>query len=533
MLHEWAAHQQQHWPLGMTTLSTHDTKRSEDVRARLIALAADAESWAACSEVFAEAAPRFEVDRPTAHLVWQTLAGVGPASEERLEGYFTKALREAKQHTSWVDGDPDYEQRVLDLVAAATRPGPLRAVVATALEHNREAVRAVVLGQKLLQLTVPGAPDTYQGCEVVNLSLVDPDNRRPVDYEENRRRLEELAGRGPADLDDEKLLVTTRALALRKELRHCFGDGGSYRPVEAGHPARGRLHPRPGGGRAGHPGGPAPPRGRRLEGPSRGAARRAVAGRADRSAARGRTAPVRRGLRPDAGGAAAAGAHLMRTLTLWAPAAGQVELVLGDPAERLPMTREGEVWSVPVDAPDGTLYAFSLDGGDPRPDPRGLRLPDGPHGWSALYDPTGFAWTDQGWAGAPLEGAVLYELHVGTFTPEGTLDAAAARLNHLVSLGVSVVELLPLSPFPGAHGWGYDGVAPWAVHEAYGGPEALQRFVDAAHAAGLGVALDLVYNHLGPDGNYLGEYAALPHRQARHPLGQGSQPRRHRQRPGP
>ena len=194
----------------------------------------------------------------------------------------------------------------------------------------------------------------------------------------------------------------------------------------------------------------------------------------------------------------------MRWITVWATVSEQVELLLGD--ERRPMVRRGESWSVDIDAPDGTPYAFSLDRGDPRPDPRGLRLPVGPHGWSALYDPTGFAWGDHAWQGAPLEGAVIYEMHIGTFTPDGTLDSAIARLGHLVDLGVSVLELLPLAPFPGEHGWGYDGVAPWAVHEAYGGPEALQRFVDAAHAAGLGVCLDLVFNHLGPDGNYLAEF---------------------------
>ena len=142
----------------------------------------------------------------------------------------------------------------------------------------------------------------------------------------------------------------------------------------------------------------------------------------------------------------------------------------------------------------------------PAPRPAGAAAPDGPHGWSQLYDPTEFRWTDDGWAGTPLEGAVVYELHVGTFTPEGTLDAAIARLGHLADLGVTLVELLPLAPFPGTHGWGYDGVAPYAVHEAYGGPQALQRFVDAAHSRGLGVCLDVVYNHLGPDGNYLGEF---------------------------
>jgi maltooligosyltrehalose trehalohydrolase len=194
----------------------------------------------------------------------------------------------------------------------------------------------------------------------------------------------------------------------------------------------------------------------------------------------------------------------MRALKVWAPTAQRVDVLLGD--ERVPMVLAGDEWTVEVDAADGTPYSFSLDGGPPRPDPRGLRLPEGPHGPSALYDPAGFAWTDQQWRGAPLEGAVLYELHVGTFTPHGTLDAAAERLGHLVDLGVTVVELMPLAPFPGRHGWGYDGVAPFAVHEPYGGPEALQRFVDAAHGLGLGVCLDVVHNHLGPDGNYLPEF---------------------------
>jgi (1->4)-alpha-D-glucan 1-alpha-D-glucosylmutase len=215
----------------MTTLTTHDTKRSEDVRARVLAVAGDAESWTACAEGFGQAADLYGVDRPTAHLLWQTLVGVGPITEERLHDYLVKAVREAKAHTAWIDGDPDYERKVLELASAALRPGQLKALVDTAVDHNRESVRAFVLGQKLLQLTLPGVPDTYQGCEVVNLSLVDPDNRRPVDYGALRERLEGLVGHPPRDLDDEKLFVTARTLHLRRDLRDSFADAGAYAAI--------------------------------------------------------------------------------------------------------------------------------------------------------------------------------------------------------------------------------------------------------------------------------------------------------------
>jgi (1->4)-alpha-D-glucan 1-alpha-D-glucosylmutase len=230
-MHAWAIHQQQNWPQGMTALSTHDTKRSEDVRARLLAVAGDADTWQRCTDAFAEAAHERGVDAPTAHLVWQTLVGVGPVADDRLTGYLTKAMRESKQKTSWLDSDEDYEARVIELALVASRPGPLHDLVTAAVEDNQPAVRAMVLGQKLLQLTLPGVPDTYQGCEVVDLSLVDPDNRRPVDYSARRDRLERVRDAGVDDLDDEKLLVTHRALTLRKELPEVFGERGDYQPL--------------------------------------------------------------------------------------------------------------------------------------------------------------------------------------------------------------------------------------------------------------------------------------------------------------
>ncbi|WP_336646607.1 malto-oligosyltrehalose trehalohydrolase [Microbacterium sp. USHLN186] len=156
---------------------------------------------------------------------------------------------------------------------------------------------------------------------------------------------------------------------------------------------------------------------------------------------------------------------------------------------------------------DGERYGFVLgDGDELRPDPRSRRQPDGVHAASAVFDESSFAWTDAGWTGRPLAGGLIYELHIGTFTPEGTLDAAVERLGHLVELGVTHVELLPMNAFNGQWNWGYDGVLWYAVHEGYGGPAAYQRFVDAAHAHGLAVIQDVVYNHLGPSGNYLPEF---------------------------
>ncbi|MCK6209275.1 malto-oligosyltrehalose trehalohydrolase [Georgenia sp. EYE_87] len=211
------------------------------------------------------------------------------------------------------------------------------------------------------------------------------------------------------------------------------------------------------------------------------------------------------------------------TPRVWAPAATAVDLVLpgARAASRLPMTAErGGWWAAPSPLPPGTDYAFSLDGGPPLPDPRSPWQPHGVHGPSRTFDTGAHVWSDGGWAGRSVLGAVVYELHVGTFTPEGTLDAAAGRLDHLAALGVDMVELMPVAAFPGAHGWGYDGVALYAVHEPYGGPAALQRFVDAAHARGIAVCLDVVYNHLGPSGNYLGAYG--PYFTERHQTPWGS-----------
>jgi maltooligosyltrehalose trehalohydrolase len=165
-------------------------------------------------------------------------------------------------------------------------------------------------------------------------------------------------------------------------------------------------------------------------------------------------------------------------------------------------------WRLEVnDAGHGTDYGFLLDD-DPKvyPDPRSAWQPEGVHGLSRLYDHSRFVWNDVQFQAPPLASGILYELHVGTFTPQGTLDSAIEKLDHLIELGITHVELMPMNAFEGRHGWGYDGVSLFAVHEPYGGPEGLKRFVNAAHAKGLSVLLDVVYNHFGPSGNYTGKF---------------------------
>jgi maltooligosyltrehalose trehalohydrolase len=191
---------------------------------------------------------------------------------------------------------------------------------------------------------------------------------------------------------------------------------------------------------------------------------------------------------------------------VWAPGSGRVEVVIGD--RRLPMTRAERGWWEVSDGASqaGTRYGISLDGGETRPDPRSASQPDGVLGLSEVVDHGAHDWKDAAWHGLPLAGSVLYELHVGTFTPAGTFDGAIERLPYLVELGVNAVEVMPVAEFSGDRGWGYDGVDLFAPHHAYGGPAGLKRLVDACHAHGLAAVLDVVYNHLGPVGNFLYEF---------------------------
>ncbi len=207
------------------------------------------------------------------------------------------------------------------------------------------------------------------------------------------------------------------------------------------------------------------------------------------------------------------GAHYRKEggcdFTVWAPLRDRVAVKLLAPQERtVPMEKDARgYWRASIDdVPPGTQYLFRLDDALDRPDPASRFQPRGVHGPSAVVDHMAFGWEDGAWKGIPLPAYVLYELHVGAFTAEGTFDAILRRLGSLADLGVTAIELMPVTQFPGRRNWGYDGVYPYAVQDSYGGPEGLKRLVNACHRQGLAVVLDVVYNHLGPEGNYLGDY---------------------------
>ena len=204
------------------------------------------------------------------------------------------------------------------------------------------------------------------------------------------------------------------------------------------------------------------------------------------------------GLWPDADGV---------SVRVWAPGRRHVELVMGPglPATRrhsLTPAGDGTFAGTSADAAAGDLYAYMLDGEGPFPDPASRFQPQGVHGPSAVVDPHAYRWSDHAWRGIPLGEAIIYELHVGTFTPDGTFAGVTERLPYLAELGVTVIELMPVADFPGSRNWGYDGVSLFAPSRAYGVPDDLPRLVDTAHGLGLAVLLDVVYNHFGPDGAY-------------------------------
>jgi maltooligosyltrehalose trehalohydrolase len=207
----------------------------------------------------------------------------------------------------------------------------------------------------------------------------------------------------------------------------------------------------------------------------------------------------------------AIGAEVQQTgvhFRVWAPKRKAVDVLL-DGRDAIALQAEGDGYfsALVAGAGQGARYRYRLDGGEAFPDPASRFQPDGPHGPSEVVDPGAHSWTDDDWRGVRLQGQVLYEMHIGTFTPAGTWSSAAKQLKALADLGVTVLEIMPVAEFPGRFNWGYDGVDLFAPAHVYGRPDDMRAFVDAAHALGLGVILDVVYNHLGPDGNYLAQYS--------------------------
>lgn len=194
--------------------------------------------------------------------------------------------------------------------------------------------------------------------------------------------------------------------------------------------------------------------------------------------------------------------------TVWAPLKEKVEVVFKKDRKSEVLTKDSHgYWEKEIEnvKPD-TLYKFKLDGKDEFPDPASLSQPDGVHSWSKVIDQNNFQWSDNNWKGLRMEEMIIYELHVGTFTEEGSFEAVLTKLDHLLELGINTIEILPISQFPGDRNWGYDGVYPFAAQDSYGGVEGLKTMVTGCHEKGIAVILDVVYNHMGPEGNYLSQY---------------------------
>ena len=520
--HECCARMQATYPFTMNTLTTHDTKRSEDVRARLAVLTEVPGRWRVSLNRWARANAQFKTrnfpDRNTEYFLYQTLIGAWPISKDRLWAYMEKAVREAKEQTNWTQQNREFEEALSDFIDKILSSQSFLAELEALISRVIEPGRINSLAQTLIKYTAPGVPDTYQGSELWDLRLVDPDNRGPVDYELRQSMLAEME-RGIAveeimrrmDSGMPKLWVIYKALHLQAGTSRMFPrewDLCSFACRRSEEGTSGCLYARRASCGAGSTveseareelggdNGESSP-GTLDQHTHRRRIRRRPTSRADSAGAIPcRTSRQKSGL-------------VMHLFEIWAPKAKKLKIKVDGMVYPMRGPDSQGWWRAEVnDAMPGSNYGYLIDDDETcYPDPRSAWQPNGVHAQSRIYDHKTFAWTDAEFQASPLAGSVIYELHAGTFTSEGTLDAAIQRLDYLVDLGITHVELLPVASFAGNHGWGYDGVALYSVHEPYGGPDALKRFVNAAHQRGLAVLLDVVYNHFGPVGNYTGKYA--------------------------
>ena len=505
---------QQRWPERLTTLSTHDTKRSADARARLAALTTvPVDALAAFDRWWdALAATRGTVDAGTGWLLFHVLVAGAPIELDRAWTVVEKSVREAGVRTSWTAPDAAFEADLRILVAAALDDVVARTTVLQLLEATSRAADVGALGQLLAQLLAPGVADLYQGAEAWDRSLVDPDNRRPPDPAVRRALLADAASITPpsawADIEQRRrglprTVVLRTALSVRRRHPEALGPG----PLGAhtGLPARART-----------PIGCSP---------SRAACRRAWW----RSpSGRRRPMPSTRSWRsPTGSGPTCSPVRRTAARSMWASSSTPFPSPSwsGDAAGRVGAgRRQGRGWCWATAAASrssgtrtvGTEVAQRSSRGTATASPSTgptrsrtrARAGSPTVSMGSLPSTTRRSTSGPTRAGSGLDllGGVIYELHVGTFTEDGTFDGAIERLDQLADLGVTAVELMPVAEAMGDRGWGYDGVDLWATHHAYGGPAGLRRFVDAAHRRGLGVLLDVVYNHLGPEGSYLARF---------------------------
>ena len=417
--------------------------------------------------------PRLRTRAPDSFL-WQNIFGVWPVDgtvtdelRERLHAYAEKAIREAALHTTWNDPDTDFESAVHSWLDAVL-DGPVAAELTSLVARLDEHARSDALGQKLIALTAPGVPGRLPGHRVVG-------GQPGRSGQPQARRLRRPAGRADATRPPQAAGGSARRCGCAASGRTPSSPAATARCSPTAPPpstswrscAATTCWWRSAGGRV------------RLAETGWGehhsdASRRDVDRPADRPHATadgcGR-GPVRRPARSRCWSVP----MTEHEFAVWAPRPERVRLDVDGTLH--PMTRSDDGWwRADVDAAPDARYGFVLDD-DPKvlPDPRSPRQPDGVHERSQLWQPAADAWTDADWQGRSIEGAVIYELHIGTFTPAGTFDSAIDKLDYLVDLGVDFVELMPVNAFGGTHGWGYDGVLWYAVHEPYGGPDGLVR----------------------------------------------------------
>ncbi|MDR1447645.1 MAG: malto-oligosyltrehalose synthase [Candidatus Ancillula sp.] len=563
-------------PYAMTAGTTHDSKRSEDVRAFLSVLTQNTKAWIETLKMLRKATSKYRsslVDGNTENLVWQTIIGTWTHDEftritsERLEKYLIKAMREAKVYTSWLRTRKRYEGAVLDFAKGAITDQKVIQILDDWFTNQNEFITSAVLSFKAVQLTMPGVADNYQGLESMKLALVDPDNRGEVDFNALDQMLAKIIDANynpnlplgtplnyridysyqPKTLGELKLLVTYVALQLRKDYKEAFvGSESGYTPLPLstdcalGFARTVRQKPQVITLVTRYSG--------TLDRENGWIGQTVVLPKLssgynlwiDRLT--GKTYNPGTNLLievfskyPVAFLEPLRGTTKKNYLELWAPNASSVDAYLPkkrtvdqtqvfdkyselNAYSRVKFTRINDKpgwWRTKKMIRVNRDYFVCVDNGVKVPDPRSTRQIFGADGFSRMISLDQFRFTDSNWMGLDLLGKSFYELHIGTFTSEGTFDAAIEKLPYLKALGVEVIEIMPVSTFDGDFGWGYDVADLYSIYEQYGGPVKFQKFVNAAHNLSLAVCLDVVYNHLGPVGDYLnhiGPYYTDAHR---------------------